>query len=152
LLFGLDICKPTLKMQLSGITLTTTGFQLLMFGRRRQDLTPEQYRDHYENIHIPLMRNLTGETFPLTHTRHYIKRDGPPDFLAALMVPGGNQSDFDFDAVAILTYADKAHFDANWAFFEDEESRKVIAEDEAKFSEWVKGVFLETTSTTQRKV
>jgi hypothetical protein len=68
------------------------------------------------------------------------------------MVPGGNQSDFDFDAVAILTYADKAHFDANWAFFEDEESRKVIAEDEAKFSEWVKGVFLETTSTTQRKV
>lgn len=125
--------------------------QLLMFGRRKQDLTPEQYRDHYENIHIPFMRNLTGETFPLTHTRHYIQRDGAPDFLAALMGPGGNQSDFDFDAVAVLTYRDRAHFEANWAFFEDEETRRLIAADEVLFSEWVRGVFLETTSTTRGK-
>ena len=55
----------------------------------------------------------------------------------------GEQSDFDFDAVAILTWRDKEHFDSNWAFFEDEEFGKIIAEDEAKFSEWVKGVFLQ---------
>ena len=35
-----------------GVSLTNVGFQLLMFGRRRQDLTPAQYRDHYENVHI----------------------------------------------------------------------------------------------------
>lgn len=67
------------------------------------------------------------------------------------MGPGGNQSDFDFDAVAVLTYRDRAHFEANWAFFEDEETRRLIAADEVLFSEWVRGVFLETTSTTRGK-
>ncbi|KAK8097854.1 uncharacterized protein PG998_013340 [Apiospora kogelbergensis] len=131
----------------SGISLTHVGYQLLMIGRRRQDLTPAQYRDHYENVHIPLMRNLTGDTFPLSHERHYIRReqgngtDGAVTFPAAVL-PGTSQAAFDYDAVAILTYRDKAHFDANWAFFEDPETSKIIAEDEAKFSEWTKGVFL----------
>lgn len=130
----------------SGLTFTTGGFQLLMFGRRKEGLTPDQYRDHYENVHIPLMRNLTGDTFPLTHERHYVKRDGPPDFPAAILT--GEQADFDFDAVAVLTYRDEAHFDANWAFFEDEDFSKIIKEDEEKFSSSVTGVFLGLTITT----
>lgn len=94
------------------------------------------------------MKNLTGDTFPLTHERHYIKRDGPPDFPAAILV--GDQADFDFDAVAVLTYRDKAHFDANWAFFENKETARLIREDE-KFSAWVKGVFIGPTITTGTK-
>jgi hypothetical protein len=109
-----------MKLSPSSLALTQTGFQLLMIGRRRQDITPEQYRDHYENVHIPLMMNLTGETFPLSHVRHYVKRTADPSstdvpFPAELLI--GEQSDFDFDAVAILTWRDIAHFDANWAFF-----------------------------------
>ncbi|KAK5169449.1 uncharacterized protein LTR77_005425 [Saxophila tyrrhenica] len=136
---------PIMKLVPGALALTRTGFQLLMIGRRRQDLTPAQYRDHYENVHIPLMRNLTGDSFPLSHERHYISRM-PGDhgtFPADLLLPGiVTQADFDFDAVAVLTYRDRAHFDANWAYFEDEEFREIIAADEAKFSEWVKGVFL----------
>lgn len=131
----------------SGLTITTSGFQLMMFGGRKEGLTPEQYRDHYENVHIPLMKNLTGDTFPLKHERHYVKRDGPPDFPAAVLI--GNQADFNYDAVAILTYRDKAHFDANWAFFEDEETAKLIKEDEAKFSAWTTGVFIGPTISTE---
>ncbi|KAK7991612.1 hypothetical protein PG996_013374 [Apiospora saccharicola] len=129
----------------SGISLTNVGYQLLMIGRRRQDLTPAQFRDHYENVHIPLMRNLTGDTFPLSHERHYIRRDDTGNngtFPAAVLV-GTSPGAIDYDAVAVLTYRDKAHFDANWAFFEDPETRKIIAADEAKFSEWTKGVFLQ---------
>lgn len=129
----------------SGLSFTTYGFQLLMFGRRKEGLTPDQYRDHYENVHIPLMLNLTGSTFPLTHERHYVKRGGPPDFPAAVLM--GDQADFDYDAVAILTYRDKAHFDANWAFFEDEETSRLIREDEDKFSAWTMGVFIGPTIT-----
>lgn len=131
-----------------GLLHAAAGFQLIMFGRRRQDLTPEQYRDHYENVHIPFMKDLTGDTFPLTHVRHYVQRDGPPDFLAVLM-PGSNQSSFDFDAVAVLTYRDQAHFDANWAFFLNETTQKLIQEDEVKFSESVRGVFLGGTEVTK---
>lgn len=50
-----------------------------------------------------------------------------------------------------MTYRDKKHFEANYKFFEDEVTRKVIADDEARFSEWVKGVFLEGTVSTERK-
>lgn len=137
-----------MKLIPNSLALTKVGFQLLMIGRRRQDLTPEQYRDHYENVHIPLMMNLTGDTFPVTHERHYVKRtkdcgsgDEGPSWPAELLM--GEQDDFYFDAVAILTWRDKAHFDANWAFFEDPEFGRIIAEDEAKFSESVKGVFLQ---------
>lgn len=126
-----------------GLSLSHAGVQLLMFGRRRQDLTPAQFRDHYENVHIPLMRNLTGDTFPLSHERHYVARAQNDNSFPALVLPGGDPAAFDYDAVAILTYRDRAHFDANWAFFEDPETRRIIAEDEAKFSEWTKGVFLQ---------
>ncbi|KAK8068982.1 hypothetical protein PG994_005598 [Apiospora phragmitis] len=127
-----------MRLLRAGTSLTSVGYQLLMIGRRRQDLTPAQFRDHYENVHIPLMRNLTGDTFPLSHERHYIRRDGgdgdgSSTFPAAVLV-GTSQTAVDYDAVAILTYRDKAHFDANWAFFEDPETSKIIAADEAKFS------------------
>lgn len=129
---------------------TTTTIQLLMFGARKEGLTPSQYRSHYENVHIPLMRNLTGDTFPLTHVRHYVKRGGPPDFPAAVLT-GSSQADFDYDAVAVLTYRDQAHFDANWAFFEDEETAGVIREDEEKFSAWTRGVFIGETAVTDTR-
>ena len=129
-----------------GLTFTAQGFQLLMFGARKEGLTPEQYRDHYENVHIPLMKNLTGDTFPLRHERHYVKRGEAPDFPAAVLM--GDQTSFDYDAVAVLTYRDKEHFDANWAFFEDEETARLIKEDEEKFSAWVTGVFIGPTIST----
>ena len=125
-----------------GLSLSHAGVQLLMLGRRRQDLTPAQFRDHYENVHIPLMRNLTGDTFPLSHERHYVARARDGGSFPAAVLPGGDPAAFDYDAVAVLTYRDRAHFDANWAFFEDPETRRIIAEDEAKFSEWTRGVFL----------
>jgi hypothetical protein len=56
---------------------------------------------------------------------------------------GGDQADFGFDAVAVLTWKDKQHFESNMAFFQDEETAKIIKDDEAKFSESVKGVFLQ---------
>ncbi|KAL2211741.1 hypothetical protein CC79DRAFT_1317814 [Sarocladium strictum] len=142
-----------MKLLPRALPLAQAGFQVLMLGRRRQDLTPAEYRDHYENVHIPLMKNLTGDSFPLSHVRHYVSRTNDPDApvdpedgnLAwpADLFMGGDQADFDFDAVAVLTWRDKEHFDENWAYFEDPEFGKIIAEDEAKFSEWVKGVFLQ---------
>jgi hypothetical protein len=123
------------------------GYQLLMFGARKASLTPSEFRDYYEQKHIPFMQNLTGATFPLSHVRHYIQRDGAPDYLAQLL-PGGQQADFDFDVVAVLTYRDEEHFQENWAFFENEETARLIREDEANFSGPVRGVVLGETKVT----
>lgn len=92
-----------------------------MFGRRRQDLRPVQFRNHYENVYI------------LSYERHYVALARAHD--------ASFPAQFDFDAIAVLTYRDKAHFDANWPFFEVPEICRIIAKDEANFSEWTKGVF-----------
>ncbi|KAK8085183.1 HypE protein [Apiospora hydei] len=74
--------------------------------------------------------------------RYYVRRDDVNDSNG-----NGNGTSFpaavDYDAVAILMYRDNAHFDANWAFFEDPETSKIIAADGAEFSGWTKGVFLQ---------
>lgn len=49
-------------------------YTVLMLVYRSPELTPVQFRDHYENKHIPLMKSLTGHDFPLSHARHYIER------------------------------------------------------------------------------
>ena len=129
----------------SSITIANCGFQIMMFGARKEGLTPEEFRDYYENVHIPFMLNLTGETFPLTHERHYVKRGGPPKFSAQLLE--GTQEDFNYDAVAILTYRDRAHFEANWAFFENPDTAKLIKANEDTFSAWTTGVYIDTVTT-----
>ncbi|WYZ38313.1 hypothetical protein EsH8_III_000227 [Colletotrichum jinshuiense] len=113
------------------------GVKMLLFARRRQDLTPTEFHDYYENTHMPLLRNLSGDVFPLSHNRSYVIRDAP-DFSATVVL--GEQADFVFDSMAILTWKDKAHFDATFAVYGDDNVGKKIAEDEKNFIEWGKAV------------
>ncbi|KAK1569739.1 hype protein [Colletotrichum navitas] len=118
---------------------TTVGVKMLLFARRRQDLTPTQFHDYYENTHMPLLKNLSGDVFPLSHTRSYVIRD-EPDFLARVVL--GEQSDFVFDSMAILTWRDEAHFNATFTVYGDENVGKKIKEDEENFIEWGKAVLV----------
>lgn len=115
------------------------GIKLLMFGRRRQDLSPAQYHDYYENIHMPLLRNLTGSAFPLSHERTYVLRDAP-DYSAEVVL--GEQDDFLYDSVATLTWRDQDHFNALFALYGDDVVGKKISEDEKNFAEWGKAVLV----------
>ena len=49
-------------------------FTILIFAYRKPGLTPAQFRIHGEQIHIPLIKSLTGPLFPLSHVRRYIHR------------------------------------------------------------------------------
>jgi hypothetical protein len=39
--------------------------------KRRSGITPHQFKEHFETVHIPLLKSVVGEDFPLSHTRHY---------------------------------------------------------------------------------
>lgn len=41
---------------------------------RKPSITPDQFRTHYDTVHVPLLKSLVGDTFPMTHTRNYITR------------------------------------------------------------------------------
>jgi hypothetical protein len=49
-------------------------FSIIIFSYRKSGTTPEQFKTYYERSHIPLVRELAGDDFPLSHTRYYVQR------------------------------------------------------------------------------
>lgn len=116
-------------------------FNVLIFAYRKPGTTPEQFRSHYEGTHVPLVKELAGEHFPLFHTRRYLLRspeaegikvtDRNPKSPAKVLV--GNQAEFDYDAFAELSFTDLAHFETFIGLTQQPENAARIAADEEKF-------------------
>ncbi|KAI1403318.1 EthD domain-containing protein [Hypoxylon fuscum] len=112
-------------------------YSVLLFISRKPGTTVEEFKERFENSHMPLLREAAGPHFPLSHTRRYIHRSegqaegttrnaGTP---ARVLV--GTQADFDYDVIAELTFADEAAFQT---FFQTvhspEKAAKIIAAEE----------------------
>src|ERR1700722_15871614 len=91
-----------------------------LFAYRKPGLSPEDFKRHYE-AHIDLIKRLVGNDFPLSHRRSYVARStveaasddtSSRNATTPATVIAGTQSDFDFDAVAELTFANQAAFQA----------------------------------------
>ncbi|KAI1406383.1 hypothetical protein F4819DRAFT_441425 [Hypoxylon fuscum] len=91
------------------------AIKVLMLIYRKPDLTPAEFRKHYEDVHMPLTKKVAGDTFPLSHTRRYIPRATTPQDLSATtekyppVVLGGNPADVGVDCVTELVFRDKKH-------------------------------------------
>ncbi|KAI1178093.1 EthD domain-containing protein [Nemania sp. FL0916] len=93
-------------------------YSVLAFSYRKPGTTPEQFRTSFEGDHIRLMRELTGSSFPLVHTIHFIHRteqqqaEGTttrnPNTPATVLI--GAQEEFDYDAITEMTFEDEAGF------------------------------------------
>ncbi|KAI1352354.1 EthD domain-containing protein [Xylaria sp. FL0043] len=128
-------------------------YSVLIFAYRKPGTTPEQFKAHYEGVHVPLIRKLTGANFPLSHTRHYLHRttqhqhqqqqqqqeaEGKgntarnPHTPATVLI--GTQAEFDYDAFAELTFEDEAAFQRFFALTQQQpENAEQIAADEELF-------------------
>lgn len=104
------------------------AFTVMMLVFRNPAMTPDQFKEHYENIHIPLMKSLAGDIFPLAHTRHYIQRAGSADGYPATVLTGG-QSDFNFDCVSTLSFEDQAGFEKMSSLLSEPEIAPKVGED-----------------------
>lgn len=122
---------------------------------RKPGLTPAEFRTHYDTVHVPLLKSLVGESFPITHTRNYVMRthaDAPSDGSAPKRSPTpsaqnsasddwlptlykGQPSDFPFDSVTVMVWENKAVFDRFCEIFYQEEVQKAMREDEEKFKD-----------------
>lgn len=114
-------------------------YTILIFAYRKPGTTPEQFRAHYENTHVPLIRELAGEHFPVSHTRRYVQRapgegegtERNADYPATVLL--GSQADFDYDAFAELAFSDATHFQAFFGLTQQPENAARIAADEEHF-------------------
>ncbi|KAK3062563.1 hypothetical protein LTS18_003803 [Coniosporium uncinatum] len=94
---------------------------MLLMLPRRPDLTPEQFREHYENGHAPLINSLCEDPNlrPILYKRMY--------FVAELMGPSG------YDCVTEIQFRDQEHFQQYAAVMQAPETKAKIEDDEGKF-------------------
>lgn len=115
-------------------------FTVMIFTWRLPSVTPAEFKDHYENKHMPLIQSLTGSLFPESHTRYYVQRtsllnaEGSTDTTAhPASVLVGTQEDFTYDALAELKFKDEEAFQIFFAKCGAPEVAAQVAEDEKMF-------------------
>jgi hypothetical protein len=117
---------------------------------RNPEITPSQFRLHYDNIHIPLLKSLVGSAFPLMHTRHYVSRKStgqqpPPKDVSTATAETANEkfqpsimyqglpSDVEFDSLTVMTWENKESWNRFLDVFRSADVAERIVEDEEKF-------------------
>lgn len=101
--------------------------KLVTLIRRRADLTSAEFRDYYENVHVPLITRLLP--FWADYRRNFLE-DAPQQ---AGHQAGGRPAERPFDVITELTYADDAMRSRVTDALSDPRIGGIIAEDEARF-------------------
>ncbi|MCJ1441552.1 MAG: hypothetical protein MMC23_002041 [Stictis urceolatum] len=134
-------------------------YTALLYASRKPGTSPAQFREHWENKHLPLVKSLSGPDFPLSHTRYYLQRSedpigsgGPANRNTPAAVLAGLQEDFDHDGFAILTFEDEAAFQRFYGKVSEATAAAKIAADEENFLDRTKLmiVLIGETTTTRR--
>lgn len=92
--------------------------KVMLFVKRREGFTREQFRDRYEAGHVPLA------IAELQHLRRYARN---------FVTPVRGLPEPDFDVVTEFWFDDWAAWKATSAFAMDAETGRTLAEDEAVF-------------------
>lgn len=100
--------------------------KMVFFFTRKAGTTPEQFRDYYENKHVPLALSLLP--FFADYTRNYVRQDG-------FERPSGgpNRPGPTFDVITELTFASREDYDRMMEKLTDQSIVRAIAEDEEHF-------------------
>lgn len=115
-------------------------FNIVVFATRKPGSSPAEFRLHYENEHVLLIKALSAESFPTYHNRHYVDRQALKpnstdnsnlNFPATVLQ--GNAEGLVYDAYAELSFRDATHFQAFMASVNQAEHAKRLAEDEERF-------------------
>jgi hypothetical protein len=105
---------------------------------RKPGISSEEFKHHWENIHVPLVKTLVGYDFPLSYTRHYIERPFAthpvdPALDGSGTTPEEPQGLSGVDGVAVLTFANKEHYDKFSTKLVEAKRNKVYKEDLGDF-------------------
>lgn len=94
-------------------------FKTLTFLKRKPGLSPEAFRDYYENYHAKLGEKL------LTRAKLYMRRYVTP-------LDQENGSEVEFDVITEVWFADRGDFERQMADLAQPEIIALVMEDEGK--------------------
>jgi hypothetical protein len=116
----------------------TMTYTLFMLITRKQGWSIEQFKDHYENKHVPLVMEALKDALPVSHTRYYLKRNdaarGEAD-VAPPMVFAGDATTVDYDCITKIELRDEQHFKDFNVAFANAPGRAEIQADEEVFAD-----------------
>ncbi|KAH6682150.1 hypothetical protein F5X68DRAFT_233866 [Plectosphaerella plurivora] len=101
-------------------------FQVALFAYRKSGSSPEVFKHHYETVHVPLVKKMSGSLFPLVHCRRYVSR--PEKDLGAEVI-SGEASDIPFDAITEMRFESREAFYKFAALINEPSNAAKIEED-----------------------
>jgi hypothetical protein len=104
------------------IDLRSPVFKILAFLKKRDDLTLAQFKDYYENHHVPLILKLTHT--PLVYKRNYLDSTDPFSLKSDVIR---------FDVVTEQIFSSRADMQDWIAKLSTPDNAQVVREDEARF-------------------
>lgn len=117
-------------------------FRVVLFAFRKAGLTPQDFKHHYETVHVPLVRQMTGSLFPLAHSRRYISRLDAPEHQAdenqKAEVISGEASEIPYDAITEMKFETRDDFYKFAAILNEPANALRIADDCAAFLDTTK--------------
>lgn len=127
-------------------------YRILIIAYRKPSLTPDEFKTHYEQKHVPLVKSIAGSHFPLSHTRQYIRRvrseftsieskEHNADYPAVVL--SGPQTDMGYDAIAELKFKDHTAFVAFTALLVQPDNAAMLAADCEDFMDQAKTTVVE---------
>jgi len=100
--------------------MAATTFKILLFMKRRPDITVEAFRDYYENSHAPLCAKYSAGVS--RYIRRYVDPRPHPET--------GPASEMDFDVITELWFDDEATFNGTLGYITTSVMPDNIIEDE----------------------
>jgi EthD domain len=108
-----------------------TKFMVLL--KRRHDLTPQQFKDHYENNHVPLGEKFIGHLL-VAFSRHYpgtMADFTSDDWTTGRM--GDGDAGCAYDAISVYEFRDAAAVAEMVEILKRPEVCKALSDDEKRF-------------------
>ncbi|KAF2687406.1 hypothetical protein K458DRAFT_415661 [Lentithecium fluviatile CBS 122367] len=104
-------------------------YTLLVFVPRKPNVSLEAFKHHWETSHVPLLKQLAGSEFPLSHTRHYIEKNANEETNVVI----GGMEGVTYDGVATLTFINKVHYERFVGKLGQDENERLHREDLERF-------------------
>ncbi len=118
-------------------------FKIMAFLKRRDEFSSAEFRDYYENVHVPLACEVAGGA-PPAYRRNHIQWNDPSN---------RNADQLDFDVITEIEFPDRESLNA-WAekLFAPETNGRII-DDEARFiqADVIRIVVVEQCTTSGRE-
>lgn len=103
-------------------------YTIISFLARKPDLSHADFKQYYETSHVPLLKTVVGDDFPLSHTRHYVDPDTASltsytDFWVAPV----QDEFFQYDVVTVYTFVDRQHWERFLAKCEKKDNKEELS-------------------------